>query len=408
MTDNIYAERISASLIGNYRQYPVMFDHGEGVWLWDKTGKQHLDMAAGIATSSLGHGHPDLVQAIAQQAKDLIHVSNLYCIDRQIELAEKLKKLFGQGKSFFCNSGAEANEAAIKLARRYHHVCLKKPRDKIVTMYGSFHGRSVASVSITGQEKYQQGFGALFGPVEIIPYNDIDAAKHALSGHDVCALIVEPIQGEGGIRVPDAGYLSSLRTLANETDTVLIFDEVQTGIGRTGCWFAGQHDLVTPDVMTLAKGIAGGVSIGAMMASDHHAQGLALSDDGIVPHASTFGGNPLSCMAALTVLNVIERDHLVQHASDMGMYMMQLLTELAKDYPLLFGEVRGRGLLCGIDVKQPVRDWILACLEQGLLITAAGAQTLRLTPALIVQRDDIDIAIERLRHIATIQDTKNS
>jgi acetylornithine/succinyldiaminopimelate/putrescine aminotransferase len=301
---------------------------------------------------------------------------------------------------FFCNSGGEANEGALKLARRYQAVVAGAPqRTTFVATEGSFHGRSFATVAITGQPKYREGFGPLVGPVEFVPYNDLEAAARVLEQRTACAIIVEPIQAEGGIFVAPPGYLAGLRRLCDDTGTLLIFDEVQTGMGRTGAWFGHQHDAIEPDVMTLAKGLGGGVPIGAVCASERAAQGLEFKAGGAVPHASTFGGNPLACAAASAVFDIIEAEGLIERALQAGQYLGTLLDQLVAEFPGHVKDARGRGLLRGIAVAGPPAQVTGACREQGMLVSVAGASVVRFAPPYIVTRDQLDEAVAILRGV---------
>jgi acetylornithine/N-succinyldiaminopimelate aminotransferase len=400
MTSNRHAELMAAAervLIKNYRQQPLVLSRGSGVHLWDVAGNQYLDMTAGISVCCLGHSHPALEKALCEQAGRLLHTSNLYFIEQQILAAQAITdRCFGD-RVFFCNSGAEANEAALKLARRYQHVIAGKPsRDLIVSTTGSFHGRSLATVAITGQEQYREGFGPLFGPVEFVPFGDLDAAARVLEAREACAFIVEPIQAEGGIAVPPEGYLAGLRALCDDTGTILIFDEVQTGVGRTGKWFAHQHENVTPDVMTLAKALGGGVPIGAVVATESAARGLAAIDGSAVPHASTFGGNAFACAAASTVIRIIEEQALVDRCAEVGQHLGDRLAGLVQKYPERCAGARGRGFLRGLVLKEPAARVVMRCREAGLLLSVAGAQVVRFAPALIAGREHIDEAVSIL------------
>ena len=389
-------------LLKNYRQAPLVLVRGQGVEVWDVAGQRYLDMTAGISVCCLGHGHPALQKTMAEQAGQLIHTSNLYFIEQQIRAAQAITdRCFGD-RVFFCNSGAEANEAALKLARRYQHEIAKQPeRNLIVSTLGSFHGRSIATLAVTGQEKYRQGFGPLFGPVEFVPFGDLEAARRVLEGSKACAFIVEPIQAEGGIVVPPPDYLPGLRKLATATGTILIFDEVQTGVGRTGMWFGHQYDQVTPDVMTMAKALGGGVPIGAIAATESAAQGLSFIEGGAVPHASTFGGNPLACAAANTVLDVIEEDGLLANCTEVGDHLGRRLDELVSRYPEVCVEGRGRGLLRGLalDGSTPVGPVVASCRDKGVLLSIAGGTVIRFAPALVAARSDIDEAVSVLDEV---------
>lgn len=396
-TQDVLLERAKALLIQNYRQQPIVLARGEGARVWDAAGQAYLDMTAGIAVSCLGHAHPRLVAAIAEQAARLIHVSNLYYSEPQIRLADALVERAFPGRVFFCNSGGEANEAALKLARRYQQVVARRPEKiTIVSTEGSFHGRTIATVSITGQEKYRKNFGPMFGPVRFVPYGDLEAARAALADGTACAFVLEPIQAEGGIHVPPDGYLRGLRDLCGETGTVLIFDEVQTGVGRTGRWFGHQHEGVSPDVMTLAKGLAGGVPIGAIVATEELARGFLPLPGEPAPHASTFGGNPLACAAALAVIRTIEEERLLDHCREMGERLGRGLAALVERHPGVAREARGRGLLRGLEVARDVAPIVATCRERRLLVSVAGAATVRFAPPLNVTAAEVDEALEIL------------
>jgi predicted acetylornithine/succinylornithine family transaminase len=381
-------------LLKNYRQQPIVMSHGKGVELWDVSGRRYLDMTAGIAVCNLGHAHPAFVRAVAEQAEKLVHTSNLYFIEQQILAAQAITdRCFGD-RVFFCNSGAEANEAALKLARRYQHVVAGQPhRNLVVSTHGSFHGRSIATVSITGQDKYREGFGPMFEPVAFVPFGDLEAAARVLEARQACAFIVEPVQAEGGIVEPPPGYLAGLRKLCDDTGTLLLFDEVQTGVGRTGTWFAHQHEGVLPDAMSLAKGLAGGVPIGALVASERAAQGLTFVQGGAVPHASTFGGNPLACATSLAVFRTIEEQGLLENCTRMGAYLGEQLAGLAQRYPGLARGARGRGLLRGLVLEGAATPVVSRCRELGLLVSVAGNNVVRFAPALIVERGHLDEAL---------------
>jgi predicted acetylornithine/succinylornithine family transaminase len=391
------AERV---LVRNYRQQPVVLDRGRGCEVWDRAGNRYLDMTAGIAVCGLGHAHPAFTARVAEQLGRLVHVSNLYFNDQQVLAAQAIVERSFADRVFFCNSGAEANEGALKLARRYQAVVAGAPhRTTFVSTIGSFHGRSMATVAITGQPKYREGFGPLVEPVEQIPYNDLEAAARVLEKRTACCLIVEPIQAEGGIVVARPGYLAGLRKLCDETGTLLIFDEVQTGVARTGAWFAHQHDDVVPDVMTLAKGLAGGVPIGAVACSERAATGLAAQPGGAVPHASTFGGNPLACAAACAVFDIIDTENLVERVSQAGQYLAGQLGELIAAHPGHAIEIRGRGLLRGLVIAGAPAQVVAACREKGLLVSVAGDKVVRFAPPYIITRKEIDEAIAIVRGV---------
>ncbi len=378
-------------LLKNYLQQPTVMSRGDGVELFDVAGRRYLDMTAGISVCALGHAHPALRERLAEQAGKLLHTSNLYFIEEQIKAAEAITKRSFADRVYFCNSGAEANEAALKLARRYHHVVTGSPeRNLVVSTHGSFHGRSIATVAITGQEKYRTGFGPLLEDVMMVPYADLDAATAVLEKKSACCFIVEPIQAEGGIIVPEPGYLQGLRDLCDQTDTILIFDEVQTGVGRTGKWWGHDWDGVTPDVMTMAKGLGGGVPIGAIGATEKAAEGLTFRQGGAVPHASTFGGNPFACCAALTVLETIEKDGLLENTVNVGKHLGERFAELVSKYPAKLEGHRGRGLLRGLVMREAAAPTYRSCREEGLLVSVAGGFVLRFAPALIATKENID------------------
>jgi acetylornithine/N-succinyldiaminopimelate aminotransferase len=381
--------------IKNYRQQPMVLSHGRGAEVWDVAGRRYLDMTAGIAVCGLGHAHPAFTARVTEQLQRLVHVSNLFFNDQSILAAEAITARSFADRIFFCNSGGEANEGALKLARRWQSVVAGRPeRTTIVSTVGSFHGRSFATVAITGQPKYREGFGPLVEPVEFIPYGDLDAAAAVLERRDACCIIVEPIQAEGGIVAAPDGYLSGLRKLCDDTETLLIFDEVQTGVGRTGRWFGHQHDGVTPDVMTLAKGLGGGVPIGAVCATERAAQGLAAKPGGAVPHASTFGGNPLACAAACAVIDIIESEQLLDRVSRVGAYLGARLDALAKAHPAVVTETRGRGLLRGIRIAGNVAAVNAKCREAGVLLSLAGADVLRFAPPFVIEEAHVDEATD--------------
>jgi len=376
----------------NYKPQPVIFVTGEGPFLYDRDQNRYLDFAGGIAVSCLGHNHPVLAQAIAEQAKRVLHVSNLYFNQAQIDLADRLIDRSTADRIFFCNSGAEANEAALKLARRYMRTVRGENRWKFVTAKYSFHGRTWAAISATGQPNYHDGFGPLVEGFTYVPFGDLDALEAAIDD-ETCAVLMEPVQGEGGVLVPPEGYLRGLREVCDRKGVLLMFDEVQTGVGRTGKLWAHEHEAVRPDVFTIAKGLAGGVPIGAMLCTEEVSKGF-------VPgaHASTFGGNPLACRAALAVLDVIEKEGLIAHVERVGAHLRSEVDALSARVPGLTG-ARGRGLLAGVGVDPSVIDRtaiIDRCRKLGLLITQAGPDALRFTPPYIVSRSHVDDAVATL------------
>jgi acetylornithine/N-succinyldiaminopimelate aminotransferase len=378
-------------LFNNYRQAPVVMSRGEGCVLWDVDGRRYLDMTAGIAVCVLGHAHAGLADAIARQARQLVHASNLYYLENQVRLAEALARRAFKGRIFFCNSGTEANEAALKLARRYQAVAQGRPqRTELVAFENGFHGRTMGALSVTGQLKYRSGFGPLIEPVRFLPFGDIAAARAAITDK-TCAVILEPIQAEGGIILPPPGYLQELRRHCTDTGSVLIFDEVQTGSGRTGTFYAFENEGVVPDVVTLAKGLAGGVPIGAMLANEEVARGFEPGT-----HASTFGGNPLATAAALYVQNAIDAEGLLERCRDVGSHLGSALLRLAERRRPRARGARGRGLLQGLIVDGDAAPIVARAREQGLLLSLAGSNVIRFAPALVVAKADIDQAIEIL------------
>ena len=387
-------------LVKNYRQQPIVLERGRGCEVWDRAGTRYLDMTAGIAVCGLGHTHPTFTARMAEQLGKLVHTSNLYFNDQQILAAKAITERCFARRVFFCNSGAEANESALKLARRYQAVVAGAPhRTTVVSTHGSFHGRSIATLAITGQAKYRDGFGPLFGPVELIAFGDLEAAAQALEPRTACAMIVEPIQAEGGIVAAPPGYLAGLRRLCDDTGTILIFDEVQTGVGRTGMWFGHQHDGVAPDVMTLAKGLGGGIPIGALACSEKAAAGLAALPGGAVPHASTFGGNALACAAVNAVFEIIENEGLIERVAEAGHYLGGQLADLVAEFPGHATEVRGRGLLRGLAVAGAPGQVTGRCRELGLLVSVAGDKVVRFAPPYVVEHKHLDEAIAILRGV---------
>jgi acetylornithine/N-succinyldiaminopimelate aminotransferase len=384
-------------MLRNYRQAPIVLSHGRGVEVWDLAGRRYLDMTSGISVSALGHGHPALVQAIAEQAGKLVHASNLYYNEPNVLAAAAIVERSFADRVYFCNSGGEANEAALKLCRRYMHTVAGAPeRNLIIATHGSFHGRTFATMSITGQEKYRTGFGPLLEPVVLVPYGDLGAMEKVLAGRTACAVVLEPIQAEGGIIVPPPGYLAAVRQLCDQTGTLLVFDEVQTGVGRTGKWFGHEWDGVSPDVMTLAKGLGGGVPVGAMACSERAAQALTFVEGDAVPHASTFGGNPVACAASVAVFTAIEREGLLARCNATGEHLAGKLAGLVAAHPGVALEARGRGLLRGLLVKGNAAPVVARCRDKGLLLSIAGGSVLRIAPALVAKPADIDEAINIL------------
>ena len=379
-------------LIPTYARLPVAFTHGKGAWLYDSDSQAYLDALAGIAVCNLGHAHPEIAEALADQARKLLHVSNLYHIPIQERLAERLCATTGMEAAFFCNSGAEANEAAIKIARRYgHDRGLTEPA--VVVADGAFHGRTLGALAATGNPKVREGFAPLPGGFVRVPYGDAAAAAAAGDRAEIAAVLVEPIQGEGGVVVPPAGWLRELRALCDQRGWLLMLDEIQTGIGRTGKLLACHHDGVTPDVLTLAKGLGNGVPIGTCLV-----RGPAAGVLGPGSHGTTFGGNPLAARAALTVLDIVERDGVADRAARLGERMMDRLhTELDGTVGAHPGvaEIRGRGLMIGIELTVDAAPLVRQALQQGLLINVTAGNVVRLLPPLILTDGEADrIAVE--------------
>ena len=374
--------------MSTYARLPVAFKSGRSVYLTDTEGKEYLDAICGVAVCGLGHAHPDVARDIADQAKTLIHTSNLYEIPHQTELGKKLCTLADMDKVFFSNSGAEANEAAIKLARLYgKQQGIKRPN--IIVANGSFHGRTLATLSATGNRKVQAGFEPLVDGFIRVPYNDIEAIKKiAETNSDITAILVEPVQGEGGIVVPDADYLSNIRSICDENNWLMMLDEIQTGIGRTGKWFAHQHSSnAKPDVMTLAKALGNGVPIGACLASGKASDVFAPGN-----HGSTFGGNPLATRAALTVLDIIEAQNLCNNAANMGKYFLEQFQKELSDIEGV-ADIRGHGLMIGIELEKSCAELVTRALEYKLLINVTADKTIRLLPALITTKEQADSII---------------
>lgn len=377
-------------IMNTYARLPVTFVRGEGVWLWDDAGTRYLDGLAGIAVNTLGHGHPRFTEALSKQISSLIHCSNVYQVSGQEQLADKLCELSNMQEAFFCNSGCEANEAAIKLARLYgHQQGVESPA--IIVMEKAFHGRTLATLSATGNRKVQAGFEPLVKGFVRVPYNDLNAIRQvAQHNRDVVAVLVEPIQGEGGIRTLDADYLQQLRKICDEQNWLFMLDEVQSGVGRTGKWFAHQHAGVLPDVMTLAKGLGSGIPIGTCLGAGK-AAGVFQPGN----HGSTFGGNPLACTAGLTTLSVIEQDQLLLHAERLGQFIHQGFSTALQGLAGI-KEIRGQGLMIGIELDKPCGALVKTALAQGLLINVTADSVIRLLPPLVMTQEEAQLLIDGL------------
>jgi acetylornithine aminotransferase len=377
-------------LMQTYVRSSVSFERGRGSWLWDTEGNRYLDALGGIAVAILGHAHPKVAAAIADQARTLIHTSNLYDIPLQRRLGERLCRLSAMERAFFCNSGAEANEAAIKIARRFgHQKGIDKPA--ILVADGGFHGRTLATLSATGNRKVQAGFEPLVTGFKRVPFNDLDSVRQLGRGaQDVVAIFVEPIQGEGGVNIPDTGYLNELREVCDANEWLLMVDEIQTGMCRTGQWFAYQHEGIVPDVVTVAKALGNGVPIGACLARGRAA-------DVLVPgsHGSTFGGNPFACRVGLTVLDVLEQDQLAQRAAALGVQILDGLQQRLSGCKSVRA-IRGRGLMIGVECDRPCAELVSIALEERILVNVTAGTVLRLLPPLILTDEEAEILVDRV------------
>jgi len=382
---------MTESVMPTYGRLDIAFAKGQGAWLTDTNGQQYLDALSGIAVCNLGHAHPVVTKAIQQQAETLVHTSNIYQIPLQTKLADKLTALSGMDQAFFCNSGAEANEAAIKIARKYGH---SKGIDKpvIIVMDGSFHGRTMATLTATGNAKVQVGFDPLLPGFVRVPYNDLDALRMAI-GHwpEAVAVLLEPVQGEGGVKVPDSEYLAGVRSICAQRKLLMMLDEVQTGIGRTGKMFGFQHnDSLLPDVMTLAKGLGNGVPVGACLVAGN-AVGVLQAGN----HGSTFGGNPLACSAALAVLETIEKDGLCQHVQQLSAHMLASFKEKLADNEGV-KQVRALGFMFGIELNMPCGELVKQAMAEGILINVTAESVIRLLPPLVITAEEAELIVDKV------------
>jgi len=376
--------KTEAHIFKTYGRFPIAFVRGEGAWLWDEGGRRYLDFLSGIAVCNLGHCHPAVVRAATDQLERLVHVSNFFYTAPQAELAEQLTRHSFADRVFFCNSGAEANEAALKLARRWGNAADSGPRSEVITMQASFHGRTFATLAATAQAKVQEGFAPLMPGFVYVPFNDFEALQASVNAR-TCAVMLEPIQGEGGVNVPDAEYLKRVRGLCDTEGLLLIFDEVQVGMGRTGKLFAHEHFGVTPDIMTLAKALGGGLPLGAMLASQRVA-GLFTPGS----HASTFGGNPVVTAAGCAVMRELLDGGVLENCRAMGIYLQNKLDGLKTRHPETVVCVRGKGLILGMELTGSGRPVVERCLEAGLILNCTAERTIRFLPPLIITRDQID------------------
>lgn len=384
MTNKDYMEKGTTYVMNTYGRFPLALVKGKGTYVWDANNKQYLDFVSGIAVCSLGHCNDELVAAIKEQADNLWHVSNLYWNKPQVELAEKLVRASGLGKAFFCNSGAEANEAAIKLTRKYFYRKNQAGSYQIIAFKNSFHGRTSGALAATGQEKYHEGFKPLLEGFLYADYNDLASVERLISDH-TAAIMVEPIQGEGGIKPAELEFLRGLRDICDREGLLLIFDEVQTGMGRTGKLFAYEHYGVKPDILCLAKALGGGIPIGAILASDEVASGFAPGD-----HASTFGGNPLATAVANKAVDIINQKTFLENVNKLGVMLAELIEDIMDSRVVA---IRGRGLIIGVEFKKEVKDLIALCLEKGLLLVGAGTHVVRFVPPLNVNETEIKQAV---------------
>lgn len=395
---NVFSvDNFNQVVMSTYGRFPIALERGAGCRVWDTQGKEYLDFVAGIATCTLGHAHPAMVEAVTYQIQKLHHVSNLYYIPEQGALAKWIVENSCADRVFFCNSGAEANEAAIKLARKYAHKVLDIAHPIILTAHASFHGRTLATVTATGQPKYQKNFDPLVPGFHYINYNDIKEAEAAVSELDegnyrVCAILIEPLQGEGGVRPGDKQYFQRLREICDETGILLIFDEVQVGMGRSGKLWGYEHLGVEPDIFTSAKGLGGGIPIGAMMSKKF----CDIFEPG--EHASTFGGNPFACGVALTVCQTLERENILENVQEQGAHLREGLKMIVRKYPRHISQVRGWGLINGMEIREDspltASDVVRAAMEEGLLLVPAGPKVVRFVPPLIVTDTDINQALQ--------------
>jgi predicted acetylornithine/succinylornithine family transaminase len=386
-------DKTDQSILQTYSRYPVVLVKGKGANVWDNKGRQYLDFLSGIAVCNLGHCHPSVVKAAQMQLEKLIHVSNFFYTGPQAELSGLLTRHSFADRVFFCNSGAEANEAAFKLARKYAYKQSGGKRFEIITMQDSFHGRTFATLSATGQEKFHKGFAPLLPGFKYVPFNDIGALKEAVT-ELTCAVMLEPIQGEGGVNVPSENYLQEVRELCDREGILLILDEVQVGMGRTGKIFAYEHYGAAPDILTVAKALSGGLPAGAMLATEKVSQGFAPGS-----HASTFGGNPVVMAAGAAVMKELTEGDVLENCRRMGDYFHERLTWLGNKHPEIIKEIRGLGLIIGMELNIDGKDIVQCCLDQGLIINCTMDRVLRFLPPLIVKKDEIDQCVDVLDKI---------
>lgn len=389
--NNHYMEQAEQALVHTYNRYPIVLEHGEGVYLYDTEGKQYLDFAAGIAVCSLGYGHPEYNAALKEQMEKLLHVSNLFYTTSVADAAEKLKKASQMDRVFFTNSGTEAIEGALKAARKYAYT-KKTGKYEFIAMEHSFHGRSMGAVSVTGTENYRTPFEPLIGGVKFAKYNDLESVKAQVT-EQTCAIILETVQGEGGIYPAEPEFLKGIRALCDEKDIVLILDEIQCGMGRTGSMFAWQGYGVRPDIMCMAKAIGNGVPVGAFAMTEEIAEYSLKPGD----HGTTYGGNPFVCTAVGKVLDIFEKEHIVEHVQTIAPYLEEALDKLVEKYDVVL-ERRGKGLMQGLVLARPVGEVITNAQKEGLLVISAGGNVLRMVPPLVIEKEHVDEMIEKLEN----------
>ena len=387
--NNKYMEQAEQALVHTYNRYPIVLDHGEGVYLYDTEGKKYLDFAAGIAVCSLGYGHPEYNKPLKEQMEKLLHVSNLFYTAPVVDAAEKLKKASQMDRIFFTNSGTEAIEGALKAARKYAYT-KKSGKYEFIAMEHSFHGRSMGAVSVTGTENYRTPFEPLVGGVRFAKYNDLESVKAQITDQ-TCAIILETVQGEGGIYPAESEFLKEIRMLCDENDILLILDEIQCGMGRTGSMFAWQDYGVRPDIMCMAKAIGNGVPVGAFAMTEEVAEYSLKPGD----HGTTYGGNPFACAAVDKVLDIFEKDHIVEHVKEVTPYLEEKLDELVEKYDGVLKR-RGKGLMQGLVLARPVGEVIANAQKEGLLVISAGGNVLRMVPPLVIKKEHVDEMIEKL------------
>ncbi|MDD5687740.1 MAG: aspartate aminotransferase family protein [Elusimicrobia bacterium] len=396
-----YSDLEKKYIFQTYKRNPVLFVKGKGKYLWDDKGKKYLDFFSGLSVCSVGHCHPKVVEAIKKQSEKLIHTSNLYYLKPQIELAKMLSGMFFGGKVFFSNSGAEANECAIKLARKWgsinKNVKNKAGRYEIIAFNDSFHGRTIATLSATGQKKFHKDFNPFLSGFKFAEFNNIASVKKQITGK-TCAILIEPVQGEGGINIAEKGFLKELRKICDKNKLLLIFDEIQCGLGRTGKMFAYENYGVEPDILTIAKSLGGGLPIGATVAKPNIADTLKYGD-----HGSTFGGNPVCCSAAIEVLKIVSNKKLLKNIKEVGEYFILKLKGLQNKHSSIIKDVRGIGLMIGIELKIEGKGIVSKCLEKGLLINCTQDKILRFLPPLIINRKDVDTVIDILDDVLNAQ-----